>query len=380
MQKIMPISKFIFGLICLSVLLKAPLVDANTYEIAKAYYDAGNYPAAYEEFLKLADSDNADALIQTKLGIMHSYGEGTKVDFKKAFEWFKKAAIQDKDNAIAQTNLGIMYHHGLGTPVDRHEAQVWFEKAAIQDIALAQYNLALVHHGRFLKGRHYGVNEGLINQYAVNQFLYWYQQAANQGHAAAKSALADLKVEQIEHWANSIFDNRFFVYKFTGHEIIQGINRVGDLSETIKLHGERFIKKIWIKVKIQVNEDGSYKLDEEGNITSCEIIEKSPNLLDIGKDSDCIIKPDKYDLFLASKYRALEKRGFIVDVEQFSQRNFKSINPLHIGLSGNNENNSKLIIVPPIYERYPWLDKFIEYIWTPDSDYFFSYWLEDMGY
>ena len=89
MQKIMPISKFIFGLICLSVLLKAPLVNADI-EDAHAYRSAKNYKAAYEEYSKAADNGNALAMLV--LGHMYSNGNGVDKDFEQAFRWYEKSA------------------------------------------------------------------------------------------------------------------------------------------------------------------------------------------------------------------------------------------------------------------------------------------------
>ncbi len=91
-------------------------------------YLKGDYSAAYEEWLPLAELGDAEA--QYNLGVMYDEGAGRKVDLALAAEWYQKAAEQGFIDA--QTNLGIMYLGGQGVPKDPDIARKWLQKAAEQ--------------------------------------------------------------------------------------------------------------------------------------------------------------------------------------------------------------------------------------------------------
>ena len=55
-----------------------------------------------------------------------------------------KVAHQGDTNA-AQYNLGLAYINGKGAPQDDSKAVKWFLKAAYQGVAIAQYNLGVMH-------------------------------------------------------------------------------------------------------------------------------------------------------------------------------------------------------------------------------------------
>jgi len=91
-------------------------------------YLKGDYRAAYEEWLPLAELGDAEA--QYNLGVMYDEGAGIERDLARAAEWYRKAAEQGFVDA--QINLGMMYYHGQGFSRDDAEAAKWFERAASQ--------------------------------------------------------------------------------------------------------------------------------------------------------------------------------------------------------------------------------------------------------
>jgi TPR repeat protein len=91
-------------------------------------YLKGDYHAAYEEWLPLAELGDPEA--QYNLGVMFDEGAGVDQDLAAAAIWYRKAAEQGFLDA--QTNLGMMFYFGQGMPRDPHEAAKWFRLAASQ--------------------------------------------------------------------------------------------------------------------------------------------------------------------------------------------------------------------------------------------------------
>jgi len=91
-------------------------------------YLKGDYPAAYEEWLPLAELGDAEA--QYNIAVMYDEGAGRTQDLAIAAGWYRKAALQGFLDA--QTNLGMMYYHGQGVARDLDEAAKWFRLAADQ--------------------------------------------------------------------------------------------------------------------------------------------------------------------------------------------------------------------------------------------------------
>jgi len=211
MQKIMPISKFIFGLICLSVLLKAPLVNADI-EDAHAYRSDKNYKAAYEEYSEAADNGNALAMLV--LGHMHYNGNGTEKSYKEAFKWYKKSA--EKGNARAMTKVSDLYFYSCniypGHPVDVEKALEWTKKSAV-----AGYEYAKKHGVPSLETYIKNKEMDLANDttgyqkgfYAARECdkttatIEW-KKAANNGDGNSMYALAKryqhTDTERFDHW------------------------------------------------------------------------------------------------------------------------------------------------------------------------------------
>ena len=401
----MPISKFIFGLICLSVLLKAPLVNAD-FDTAISYHVAKNYKAAHKEYLNVVNNPHevdkeSLAIAMSLLGQMHYNGQGVEQNYKLAIYWYRKAAEQghvnsqynlallyeqpedkiigveqnyklaiywyrkaaeqgddksqhalgylyakgqgveqnyklaeywsrkaaEQGHASSQSILGVLYFSGQGVGQDYKLAEYWSRKAADKKNDSAQFNLGLMYvkglnveqnyklaeywyrkaaeqgHERAQHnlGNMYEHGQGIVQDY--KQAFNWYTRAAMQGVKRSQDSLTRLKDKQIAIWSDDLFDNRFFVYNFTDHKMIPDLettisqSRKNDPSETIKLYGQRIIKKIWIDVEVKLNEDGTIKRDNNDNIASCKIKAKSDNLLldedFVGKN--CFIEKDIWD-------------------------------------------------------------------------------------
>ena len=89
-------------------------------------YLKGDYKAAYDEWLPLAELGDVEA--QYNLGVMYDQGANVDQDLGKAANWYRKAAEQGFMDA--QANLGMMYYRGDGVPGDHTEAARWFQLAA----------------------------------------------------------------------------------------------------------------------------------------------------------------------------------------------------------------------------------------------------------
>jgi TPR repeat protein len=96
-------------------------------------YLKGDYRAAYEEWLPLAELGDVEA--QYNIGVMYDEGAGVGQDLSCAADWYRKAAEQGFVDA--QTNLALMYLNGQGVARDYAEAGRWFRRAAEQGDAEA---------------------------------------------------------------------------------------------------------------------------------------------------------------------------------------------------------------------------------------------------
>ena len=110
-----------------SLLLTICCIGSNLAESNDAWdaYKKGNYKAAYDEWLPLAEKGSAEA--QFNLAGMFAKGYGVVMDEKKSFDWYKKAAEQGHPKA--QYNLGVMHIIGIGTPKSLSDAKHWLNLA-----------------------------------------------------------------------------------------------------------------------------------------------------------------------------------------------------------------------------------------------------------
>ena len=89
-------------------------------------YLKGDYQAAFEEWLPLAELGDVEA--QYNLGVMYDEGTSVTQDLGKAAEWYRMAAEQGFVDA--QANLGMMYYQGQGVSCDHEQAIHWLQLAA----------------------------------------------------------------------------------------------------------------------------------------------------------------------------------------------------------------------------------------------------------
>ena len=102
---------------------------------------AGNYAAAYLEWLPLAEGDHVEA--QFNIGALNEGGHGIRKSAVAAASWYSRAA--GRGHAKAQYNLAIMFLEGRGVTRNETRAADLLRKAAEQKHAKAQYNLAVLY-------------------------------------------------------------------------------------------------------------------------------------------------------------------------------------------------------------------------------------------
>jgi uncharacterized protein len=189
------------------------------------------------------DANNGVANAQFALGNIYHNGKGIPLNFNEAFKWYQLAAGQghvpaksniyslaqfkvssaseiltnDANNGIAKAQLilGEVYQNGQGIPQDYNEAFKWYQLAADQGHAsanthiysLAQFKVSSASEiltndanngaskAQTVLGKMYEKGQGVTQDY--NEAFKWYQFAADQGHAPAKThiySLAKFKV------------------------------------------------------------------------------------------------------------------------------------------------------------------------------------------
>ena len=123
---------FLFSLLLTICCIGSSLAESND---AWDAYKKGNYKAAFNEWLPLAEKGSAEA--QFNLAGMYSKGFGVVMDEKKSFDWYKKAAEQGHPKA--QYNLGVMYLIGNGVNKSLSGAKHWLSLAydnGIEDVEI----------------------------------------------------------------------------------------------------------------------------------------------------------------------------------------------------------------------------------------------------
>lgn len=137
---------------------------------------------ALELLLPLARAGNADA--QTLLALLLQKGHGVAADAAAALHWYTLAAVQG--HAEARFMLGQLYYRGEGTQPDQQKAADLFLLVATTGDADGEWAFGLcVTAG---EGRRADPIEGHA----------WLSLAAQQGHEAAKQALAQSRLAGAE--------------------------------------------------------------------------------------------------------------------------------------------------------------------------------------
>ncbi|MDR1396293.1 MAG: sel1 repeat family protein [Desulfarculales bacterium] len=173
----------------------------DNYVKGTAAYDE-DYPVDAFILLKpAADWGNPNA--QYLIATMYDFGRGLRVDHEEANVWYLRAAQEGQDDA--QYNLAISYKRGEGIEQDDAMAIYWLGRAAAQgdqdalgvleDYAdngesEAQYAMARIYRdGASLHPGNPSLYPDEEDDQAITpdpeQYLYWLNLAAEQGHPEA---------------------------------------------------------------------------------------------------------------------------------------------------------------------------------------------------
>jgi TPR repeat protein len=114
---------------------------------ATQLYEAQEYPAAFQEMQRLANSGNKQAIYN--LGYMTQLGQGTAKDDKKALQYYQDAS--SKGYGPASFSLAQAYHKGiLGLAKNPQKYKEYLEKASVQgsDEATVEFADILFRQGK----------------------------------------------------------------------------------------------------------------------------------------------------------------------------------------------------------------------------------------
>lgn len=116
--------------------------DANdAFKQAEQLYASKNYPAAFQEMQRLAQSGNAQAIYN--LGYMTQMGQGTAKDSAKAIKYYEEAS--NKGYAQASYTLSQIYEDGaLGVAKDNKKFSQYVQKASAQGSDDATVKIATI--------------------------------------------------------------------------------------------------------------------------------------------------------------------------------------------------------------------------------------------
>ena len=165
-------------------------------EKAKNLYWSGEYTEARNMFEKLAEKENAEAMLF--IGLCYKFGKGVDSDEKKAFEWYLKSA--EAGNPDAMNKTAICYLNGEGVTRNDHTAVEWYKKAAEAGEMYAMFNLASLY--KEIKGAE--PVGGLVRN--NDKALHWYEKSAEKGFSkamgeTARSYLKKHDWEKALYWA-----------------------------------------------------------------------------------------------------------------------------------------------------------------------------------
>lgn len=111
-------------LICVTQLVPA----RADFQAGVEAYNRGDYVAALNELMPLAEAGDAEA--QVLVGLMYKIGGGVPQDFAEAAKWLRRSAEQGE--SAAQGILGMMYVKAQGVPRDLVKAHLCFNVAGAQ--------------------------------------------------------------------------------------------------------------------------------------------------------------------------------------------------------------------------------------------------------
>jgi TPR repeat protein len=151
------------------------------FELALMYRFGNGVPKDSERaaswYAQAAQQGHSGA--QLSLGQLYDSGDGVNKDPKLAVYWYTKAA--DQGMPEAQNALGYMCLNGSGTLEDPAFAARLFAAAAVRGIRQAQFNLAVLYEN------------GVGVEFDMDQAVYWYSKAGEQGDENAAQKAATIK-------------------------------------------------------------------------------------------------------------------------------------------------------------------------------------------
>lgn len=125
----------------LGILLAGP-AGAADLEDGVAAYERGDYQAAIDAWMPLADANDVDALFN--MGQLYRMGKGVSRDPVMAEYFYRRAA--ERGHASAQGNLGTLYYFGFDDSPRVAEALEWWQKAARGGDVRSQYMLGILYY------------------------------------------------------------------------------------------------------------------------------------------------------------------------------------------------------------------------------------------
>jgi TPR repeat protein len=175
-----------------TIWLFAASAPADEFADGMAAFDRGDFSAAHQQLMLLAERDDARAAIVVA-GDFY-VGWGVPANDAKAEEWRVRAksiaspadfgplitrwrSMAAAGDAAAQVMLGSAYYAGFGLPMDSSEAVKWIRAAAEQGHVRGQFALAEL----------YLAGDGVSRD--VPEAIKWLRLAAGQGDASAQLRL-----------------------------------------------------------------------------------------------------------------------------------------------------------------------------------------------
>ncbi len=120
---------------------KVPQTDPRKFAEGLDRYKAGDYAAAFQIWLPLAQ--NGDISAMRNVGHLLRRGLGTKRDPERALYFYERAGSAGQSGSAL--NAAFMYLNGDGIPKKPESAAFWFFVAARLGLPQAQYNLGVLY-------------------------------------------------------------------------------------------------------------------------------------------------------------------------------------------------------------------------------------------
>ncbi len=186
--------------------------------LGRALAAAGRQSEALRYLRPAADQNNPIA--QYTLATILQQGLRGAPDYETARSLFQAAA--DQGHVGGAFELGLIYRHGTSVKPDPILALAWLRRAASGGYEWAQYELGSFYF-----------SEGMSGQPDMQQAAIFWQQAAEQGHAASAQALGIMFKE-----GNGVPANFSAASKWLRLAVVQGyLQAQRPLAETLLLTG-----------------------------------------------------------------------------------------------------------------------------------------------